>query len=159
MELVAQLLNSVAAARPSELAMQEKLRTAQEEIQRLQTRLAQSNASLQATAKRFNDSQNSHMKVSTAYKRALMVRDMQAMVGDYLTEETTADYEVNKTKTRQLTEDVASLHDRAMAEGVGIDGISNEDAVLLYCTDADKQWLIDQLQHDITQHQFDIWAQ
>ena len=98
------------------------------------------------------------MKVSTAYKRALMVRDMQAMVGDYLTEQTTADYEVSKTKTMQLTQDVAELHDRAIADGVVMDVLAMEDANLLYCTAADKQWLVDQLQFDITQHHFDIWA-
>ena len=157
-EQVAQILNSVAATRPSEFAMQEKLRAAQEESQRLQTRLSLTNASLEALAKRFNDQHDTasrHAAAYTAIKRGLMMRDMQAMVGDYLTDDTSGDMEANKER---LAHDVINIFNTALADGVLADTLKFLDTTSLICNDADHKWLMDQLQHDIAQHQCNIWA-
>ena len=93
MEQVAQLLNSVAASRPSELALQEKLRSSQEEVQRLQTSLTQTTATRQALSENFNNQQDARMRSTAAYtalKRNNMMMNMQAMIGDYLPTDTAA---------------------------------------------------------------------
>ena len=159
-EKVAQILNSVAATRPSELAMQEKLRTAQEEIQRLQTLLSLANASLEALAKKFNNHQDTATRYAaafTALKRGVMMRDMQAMAGDYLTNEniTSQDIETNKAR---LTHDVAELHDKAIADGVVEEILTCDDELPLSSNAADIQWLKNQPEFDISQHQYNIWG-
>ena len=154
-EQVAQILNSVAATRPSEFAMQEKLRVAQEENQRLQTRLSQANASLEALAKRFNEQQDTASRYAAAYtaiKRGLMMRDMQAMAGDYLTGE---DIEANKAR---ITHDVTDLFNTAVADGVVYDVLQLDDTTPLFSNDADNRWLMEQLQHDIANHPYNIWT-
>ena len=161
-DLVAQLLNSVAASRPSELALQERLRSSQEEVHRLQAVIIKTNSALQSNADRFNSQQEVQKRIIAAFnalKRNNMMTNMQAMVGDYLPTETTATAEDITTKKEQLVTDITDLHDTMMAYGIAADAIELDDVDFLYCTDADKQWLIDQLQHDITQNQFDIWAQ
>ena len=161
-DLVAQLLNSVAASRPSELALQERLRSSQEEVHRLQAVIIKTNTALQRTADQCNNQQETHMRIVAAYtalKRYDIMSNMQAMIGDYLPAETTATAEDIAIKQKQLVQDVTELHDTNLAAGLTADVIRQEDAALLYCTDADKQWFIDQLQHDITLNQFNIWAQ
>ena len=140
--------------------MQEKLRAAQEENQRLQTRLSLANASLEALAKRFNDHQDTSSRYTAAYtalKRGVMMRDMQAMVGDYLTDENipSGDMEANKER---LAHDVADIFNTALADGVLADTLNFWDTTTLICNDADHKWPMDQLQHDIAQHQYNIWA-
>ena len=93
MDQVAQLLSSVAAARPSELALQEKLRSSQEEVQRLQASLTRTTATLQGLSENFNSQQDARMRIIAAYtalKRSNMMTNMQAMIGDYLPTETAA---------------------------------------------------------------------
>ena len=159
-EQVAQILNSVAATRPNEFAMQDKLRAAQEENQRLQTRLSRANASLEALAKRFNDQQETASRYAAAYtaiKRGLMMRDMQAMAVDYLTGEniTSEDMEANKAR---MTHDVTDLFNTAVADGVVDNILKFDDTTPLFSNDADNKWLMDQLQHDIAKHPYNIWS-
>ena len=121
--------------------------------------MAKSNASLEALATRFNDQQSTNARYAFAYtaaKRGILMRDMQAMVGDYLSEGAT-DEDVATSKAR-LTQDVTNLHDTTVSFGIIKDVLVLDDAGQLYCNDTDAQWLMDQLQHDITQHQYDIWS-
>ena len=161
MDLVAQLLNSVAASRPSELALQEKLRSSQEEDQRLQTILTQTTATLQAITGNFNGQQDARMRIVAAYtalKRHNMMTNMQAMIGDYLPTGTASTKEDIITKKGQLVHDVTELHNTMLAEGITVDILNYANAASLYCNNADTNWLFNQLQHDITQHQCDVWS-
>ena len=164
LDLVAQLLNSVAASRPSELALQEKLRSSQEEVQRLQTVIIKTTSALQRITDNFNSQKDSQRRIIAAYtalmsliKRNDMMSNMQAMISDYLPAETTAEDIV--IRKGQLVRDITELHDTMLAEGLTADVIKPEDAAFLYCNAADTNWLFNQLQHDITQHQCDVWSE
>ena len=67
--------------------------------------------------------------------------------------------EANKER---LTHDVADLFNtaraRALADGVLDNTLRILDTTSLISNDADNKWLMDQLQHDITQHQYNIWS-
>ena len=155
-DMVAQLLNSVAASRPSELALQEKLRSSQEEVQRLQTVIIKTTSARQRITDNFNSQKDSQRRIIAAYtalKRNNMMTNMQAMIGDYLPTETAATEEDINIKKGQLVHDVTELHDTMLAEGITADILNYADAASLYCNTADTNWLFDQLQHDITQHQ------
>ena len=123
MEQVAQLLQSVSAARPTELALQNDNRRLNEEVQSLQAQLRQSGSAVEATAKAFNERQASHMRVTSAYtalKRNDMM-DMIAMFRDYLPEGMPAGSEEYIAKAKQLTHDVTVMHDDSLNSGVGCD--------------------------------------
>ena len=156
MDLVAQLLNRVAASRPSENALQEKLRSAQEEVQGLRSSLTLTTAILQGITDNFTSQQDARKRIVapyTALKRRNMMTNMQAMIGDYLPTKTAATEEEITTKKEQLVRDVTELHNTMLAEGITADILDYADAASLYCNTADTNWLFDQLQHDITQHQ------
>ena len=159
---VAQLLSSIAAERPSELAWQEKLRSSQEEIQQLRAILTRTNATLQAITDNFNSQQDARMRVIAAYtalKRTNMMTNMQAMIGDYLPTETAASEEDITSRKGQLVNDVTELHNTMLGDGTKAGILTWVDAASLYSNTADTNWLLDQLQHDITQHQCDVWSQ
>ena len=133
----------------------------QEEVQRLQTILTQTPATLQAITDNFNSQQDARMRSTAAYtalKRSNMMTNMQAMIGDYLPTKTAATEEDINTKKGQLVHDVTELHDTMLAEGITADILSYADAASLYCNPADTNWLFGQLQPDITQHQCDVWS-
>ena len=62
--------------------------------------------------------------------------------------------EANKDR---LTHDVADLFNTALADGVLNNTLRIPDTTSLISNDADNKWLMDQLQHDIAQHPYNIW--
>ena len=96
----------------------------------LQTQLAallQSRATVEATAVAFNTRQNSHMRVIAAYsalKRTGMIKDMQAMVKDYLEEGMEIGSEAYINKSTQLAYDVTVIQNMALDTGI-VAGVLN----------------------------------
>ena len=85
------------------------------------------------------------------------MRDMQSMVSDHEVG-MTAGSVAHVEKTTQLADDVSTIHDTSLDTGVIQGVLTAADAELLYCTAEDNQWLVDQLQHDIAQHPYNIWS-
>ena len=92
----------------------------------------------------------------TALKRSNMMRDMQAMVNDYLQEGMTAGSQAYTDKAAQLANDVTSIHDMLLDTGIIKGILTFADAELHNCIAADSQWLLNQLQHDITKHKYNV---
>ena len=148
------------ASRPTEQTLQEEIRALKADYQRQQTLLLKERATVASTAGNFNSRQNSHQRVTAAYtslKRGCMMRDMQSMVSDHEVG-MTAGSVAHVEKTTQLADDVSTIHDTSLDTGVAQMVLTSVDAAPLYCTAEDSRWLLDQLQHDIKQHPFDVWT-
>ena len=72
--------------------------------------------------------------------------------------ETTQTTEGKEADTARLTHDVAELLDKAVADGVVEDILTCDDVLPLFSNAADVQWLKNQLEFDISQHQYNIWG-
>ena len=56
----------------------------------------------------------------------------------------------HNNKIQQPTTDATATYDDALTTGVDTYAVDQEDAKLLYCNAKDKEWLLEQLQNDIT---------
>ena len=61
-------------------------------------------------------------------------------------------------RSEQLTKDVADLHNKTLADGIFADILHIDDATLLYSNAAKIQWLKNQLEFDINEHQHNVWS-
>ena len=56
------------------------------------------------------------------------------------------------------THDVTELFNTAVIDGFLNNIIQLDDTASLYSNDADSTWLMEQLQHDIAHHPYNIWS-
>ena len=146
MDMVAQLLHSINAARPTEQALQNDNRRLNDEVVALQAQLHQHTARAHAATMTHNSIVNAY----TALKRGTLIKDMIAVYHDYITLEVVLGSEEHSSTILQLTTDATATFDETLTTGVETDSVGQEDAKFLYCSARDKEWLLEQLEQDIT---------
>ena len=160
MDQVAQLLRSVSAGQPTAEALLKDNRRLNEELQSLQVQLLQATSSLEATATKFNNRQDSNVRVMNAYtalKRDNMMKEVIAVYKDYLTADLTTGSKEYVAKATLLAHDVTVMHNNSLNRGVGCEVLTSEDAGPLYSTVADREWLVAQLENFIAYGSYEIW--
>ena len=152
-DIVAQLLHSINAARPTEHALQNDNRRLNDEVVALQAQLHQQTTRADAATK----TNTSVVSAYTALKRGTRIKDMIAVYHDYITPEIVLGSEEHSSKILKLTTDATATFDNTLTTGVETDSVGQEDAKLLYCNAKDKEWLLEQLQQDITTSFVEPW--
>ena len=154
---VAQLLQDMSSIRPTEQALQNDNRRLTSEVASLQAQLRQANINAEDTFKNWTANQKSLCDAYTALKRGTFIKDVMSVYHEYVPTSMVLGSEEHKGKIIQLALDVTAIHDNALSTGVGGEIITEDFAKSLYCNDADKEWLLECLQEDMTTHYPDGW--
>ena len=154
---VAQLIQDMNSIRPTEQALQHDNRRLTGEVASLQAELRQANINAEDTHKNWTTNQKGLLEAYTALKRGTLIKDVMTVYHAYVPEGMVLGSNDHKSKIDQLALDVTAILDNALSTGVGAEIITEEVARPLYCNAADKEWLMEQLQEDMTTHYPDGW--
>ena len=130
------IFHGFSASRPTELALQEDNWALKADNQRQRTLLFQARATAASSSACWNIGHAQHWRTLAAFtasKRGCMMRDMQAMVNDYLEEHLVVGSVANIQKAALLVEDVSSVYDTSMDKGMEQGVLTIADAERLYC--------------------------
>ena len=131
------MLHSFNAARPTELALQDENRQLKADANRLEIQLLHARAEAASTKRACAISREELQGTAlanAALKRGCMVRDLRAMSFEYMQEQAMTGYTGYLQRTTELIEEVASMLDSMINDGIAQEVLSRAAAVHLFST-------------------------
>ena len=154
-DMVAQLMQSMNANRPTELALQNNIRRLNTEVGSLQAQLRQAEDKADAAAKTAAKAVQTIKEITlanTVLKRGSMLKDMITVYHDYVKADMVAGSEERTSQITRLTRDTATTTDLALTTGVDCEMVSKGEMAPMEpmnCNDKDTEWLLECLQEDV----------
>ena len=171
MDIVAQLLQSINASRPTEMALQNDNRRLNDEIVSLQAELRQAKSKAETsattaavtaatTAAASAAAAKTIRNITQAYtvlKRGTIIKDMVTVYHDFVTAGMVPGSDEHTCQITRLVAEISAATDDALTTGVDCDIVDKDDMKHMYCSEKDKEWLLEQLQNDITTTWVEPW--
>ena len=93
----------------------------------------------------------------TVLMRGTMIKDMMTVYHDFVTAEVVPGSDEHTCQITQLATETIATTDNALTTGVDCNIVDRDDMKLMYCSEKDKEWLLEQLQNDITTNWVEPW--